>query len=569
MALFAHTENGGAQTRSTRSVAPAPQRPSLVVIMAVDGLSTEQLLKYRPWYVSGLKRLLDEGFIETKDRYRHINTETGPGHASLGTGAPPRVSGIVSNNWLEPDAVTGVLKSVYCTDSLELDPATSRPIPSADRLMVDSLGDRLVASSPTSRVISFSAKDRGAILMAGRNKKHAAYWLDRGALKFTTSRAFDPPADIGALVQAFNTSRMGAMNLGARFGSEWTPLGPPENAAQLPQPAPNRTFHDFQVPVTGLFFPHRFAASPRGLGEAYYTSPVSDELVADLATLAIRDEGIRLGRRGVPDLLAVSFSAHDVVSHNYGNESEETLDVLRRLDAQVARVLNALDQVVGGQYLLGFSADHGFSFVPEAQRTRPGIAQGGRLLVSNRVFANFPDKTNRFVRDELCLPPTATPVQLGDGWNVSYASGLRSVDGGSCGAARDITKADLDRAVAKAFTTLFKEEIREMRPISQKDQWPQDDVTPFLLNDYFPGRSGDAFIVPRPRVLQHWDPGRGSGHGSIYEYDTNVPLIFLGKGFKAGSSEADDAAPYDLAVTLGDAVGVSLPQAAGKSRLRR
>ena len=99
--------------------------------------------------------------------------------------------------------------------------------------------------------------------------------------------------------------------------------------------------------------------------------------------------------------------------------------------------------------------------------------------------------------------------------------------------------------------------------------WPKDDIRPFLLNDYYEGRSGDAFIVPRRRVLQHWDPARGSGHGSIHDYDTNVPLIFWGAGFKATSDDADDAAPYDLAVTLGDAIGVTLPQATGKSRLPR
>ena len=103
--------------------------------------------------------------------------------------------------------------------------------------------------------------------------------------------------------------------------------------------------------------------------------------------------------------------------------------------------------------------------------------------------------------------------------------------------------------------------------MSQMASWPSDDPTTFLRNDFFPGRSGDGFIVPRRHVLQHWDPGRGSGHGSTHDYDRNVPLIFWGKGFRPASSDAEDAAPYDLAVTLADAIGVSLPEATGKSRL--
>jgi hypothetical protein len=140
---------------------------------------------------------------------------------------------------------------------------------------------------------------------------------------------------------------------------------------------------------------------------------------------------------------------------------------------------------------------------------------------------------------------------------------------GGCGPARSITKADIDGVLPRVLATLFMEEIREVRLNSQMETWPKDELTPFLLNDFYAGRSGDAFIVPQRRVLQHWDPGRGSGHGSIYDYDTDVPLIFWGAGFKAGADEANDATPYDLAVTLGEAIGVTLPQATGKSRRQR
>jgi arylsulfatase A-like enzyme len=264
--------------------------------------------------------------------------------------------------------------------------------------------------------------------------------------------------------------------------------------------------------------------------------------VADLAVSFLEDPGIRLGRRGVTDVLAVSFSAHDLVSHYYGPESEETLDVLRRVDAQIARLLNAFDRLLPGKVVLGFSADHGFSVIPEAARLRDRASTGGRIVTA--------------------------PLQLSDGWTVSYAPGVTRVEG-RCGPARPVTKADIDEVLPRVMATLFKEEIQEVRLNSQMTSWPKDDLTPFLLNDFYPGRSGDAFIVPRRRILQHWDPGRGSGHGSTHDYDTNVPLIFWGAGFKAGSSDADDASPYDLAVTLGDAIGVTLPQATGKSRLVR
>lgn len=547
--------------------APKPDRPSLAVILAIDGLSTEQLLKYRPWYVAGLKRLLDEGQIEARDRYRHINTETGPGHASLGTGAAPRVSGIVANTWFELDATGKALKAVYCTDSPEPDPKTGRSSPGPYRLEVDTLGDRLIAASPLSRVFSVSSKDRSAIFMAGRSKSHAVYWFDRPTLRFTTSPAYAPAPDATGLVDAFNAKVMGD-NLGPRFGAEWRKLAPPEGAEKLPQALTPAQLGDFQLPTTGLYFPHVFRTNARGLGEAYYDSPVLDELVADLAVAFLEDPGIRLGRRGVTDVLAVSFSSHDLVSHYYGPESEETLDVLRRVDAQIARLLNAFDRLLPGRVVLGFSSDHGFSVIPEAARMRDPTATGGRLITSPRQMNNFPDKANRMLRDELCLAPSPAPVQLGDGWTVSYAPGVMRVEG-RCGPARPLTRADIDEVLPRVMSTLFKEEVQEVRLNSQRTAWPKDDLTPFLLNDFYAGRSGDAFIVPRRRILQHWDPGRGSGHGSTHDYDTHVPLIFWGAGFPSMTSEADDAAPYDLAVTLGDSIGVTLPQATGKSRLVR
>ena len=95
---------------------PPPEGPRLAVIIVVDGLSQEMLLEHREIYTAGLARLLDEGRVEAACHYRHLNTSTGPGHASIATGAPPRVHGIVSNRWMEPGA-DGELRSILCTVS--------------------------------------------------------------------------------------------------------------------------------------------------------------------------------------------------------------------------------------------------------------------------------------------------------------------------------------------------------------------------------------------------------------------------------------------------------------------
>src|SRR5262245_49003574 len=98
-------------------------RPRLVVVIAVDGLSWERLRMWRPWFRSGLKRLLDEGAVATECRYGHLNVETAPGHASLATGAPPRVHGIPLNQWYAPDADGRGMATVYAASQ----PPPARP----------------------------------------------------------------------------------------------------------------------------------------------------------------------------------------------------------------------------------------------------------------------------------------------------------------------------------------------------------------------------------------------------------------------------------------------------------
>jgi hypothetical protein len=629
---------------------PALERPALTVILSLDGLSWSRLEAYRPYYVAGLKRLLDEGQVEAGARYRHLNTETSPGHAALATGAPPRVTGVVANRWIET-AKDGSLRSVgaaqqWVTDGVpgqpplfyrevkkdgrlhvfalarELEswqrsgelgrsivrlgegpegetvvfdgedavtlfnlrhgrPAESFPptasIPGPGNLRVPTLGDRLVEASPGSRVVVVSGKDRTSVFLAGRDRRHVAYWYDQDTGRFVTSPAYDTFGGAGAtgraIISRFNNQRVGSQ-LPGRFGMLWDKLAAfPETtgfgAAPLPSPASG--LWDYQLPTNGLGFPHDLRLSEKGYFYGLYVSPFVDEVTADLAVELIGDPGLRLGRGSAPDLLAVGFSAHDVVSHSYGNESEETLDTIRRLDRQVGRVLDALERTLPrGSYVVAMSADHGFAVIPEAEKARNPAFTGGRLVNTERAMPTVYERLSRYLTQRLCLPGGSRPVFGGEGWNVAYnrpAFPMRTA-AGPCGPeGRLVTVADLDAVFPEAVATLYGEEVEAVLLVSQREQWPADlPATEFARNDFDAERSGDAFLVPRTGVLMHWDPARGSHHGSHHEYDTHVPLVFWGKPFPAGRRDRDST-PYDLAPTLADLLGVKLPAATGRSLL--
>ncbi|MCM3876828.1 MAG: alkaline phosphatase family protein [Thermoanaerobaculia bacterium] len=553
---------------------PAPPKPKLAVVISVDGLGWARLEGYRPLYTAGLKRLLDEGWNERGARYQHLNTETGPGHASLGTGAPPRVTGIVLNSWFEytPD---GALQNVYCTD--QKDAVTGRKIAGPGNLRVPTLGDRLVEAVKGARVVSVSAKDRGAIFLAGKDPAHAVYWYDGETGRFQTSAAYRPPAAAGAIVKKFNETRAGG-NLPARFGLVWQKLpepAPAPGAKPYPTAVPLNVIARYQFPSHGLGFGHDIstygrvpAGAPYGYFGGIYRSPLIDELTADLVLAFLNDTGYELGHGDVPDLLAISFSGHDPVAHDYGDESEESRDALRRLDVQIGRVLDALDaNYPKGTVLVALSADHGFPVMPEVAKALDKTATGGRLETGRETLHNDRERLNRLLADALCLDRSAKVVGGMDGWNLFYSRAAfpYKTVAGACGrAGAPVTAADVDRVLPGVIKHFWDEEVEEVLLVSAQAAWPDTPARTFVRNDFDRERSGDAFVIPRFGVMNSYNPGRGAMHGTLYEYDIHVPLVFWGAGVRAGASDTATT-PYDLAPTVGRWLGVTLPEATGRA----
>lgn len=566
-----------AQAARKEAFAPPVRSPKLAVLVSVDGLQMKRLLDYRPYFVAGLKRLLDEGYVERNANYAHLNTETGPGHASLGTGAPPRVTGIVANSWFEPRE-DGSLRKVYCTDQPFTDPETKAGIfrPGPSNLRVPTLGDRLLERYPEARVVALSGKDRGAIFMAGKRREHAVYWWDQETGRFVTSPAYDVRSPGGAVVSKvvtrFNRTRAGG-HLPRRLGLAWRkmadPLFPAGTSAPAARPVPTFEMRPFQIPVNGLGWDKDLSLANNGYFHGIYYSPFIDELVMDLALEIGASTDLELGHGDQPDILCLSLSGQDTVSHAYGPESEENLDTLRRLDVQLGRLFEAFDRgFPDGKVALALSADHAFQPVPELAARRDKTFTGGRVLSGNGAVNNFEKRLNRYLCEELCLPLESRPIFGNEGFDLKYnlpALPAMQTIAGPCGAAgRAVTAADLDRVLPGAIARLHHEEFRTVLLASQRASWdPADRDVRFALNDYDPVRSGEALLIPRRGVIIYPD-ARGSTHGSQYEYDTHVPLVFWGGGVKAGVSDAERT-PYDFAPTVGKLLGITLPDAVGKA----
>ena len=108
--------------------------------------------------------------------------------------------------------------------------------------------------------------------------------------------------------------------------------------------------------------------------------------------------------------------------------------------------------------------------------------------------------------------------------------------------------ADAARSVAHVARVFTREQLMAGSAM-------EDTVGRRVLNGFNPTRGGDLVIILEP----YWIYGaRGTTHGTPYNYDTHVPVIFMGSGIKPGLYNKR-AAPNDIAPTLATMLDVEIP----------
>jgi arylsulfatase A-like enzyme len=76
---------------------------------------------------------------------------------------------------------------------------------------------------------------------------------------------------------------------------------------------------------------------------------------------------------------------------------------------------------------------------------------------------------------------------------------------------------------------------------------------------YFPGRSGDLVIAPKPGWMF---VATGTTHGNAVWEDQHVPLVLLGAGIKRGRY-TERVTPADIAPTLAALAGLKMSKIDG------
>lgn len=525
---------------------PDLQPPRLVVLCSVDQLGSWVLAAGLPHLPAdgGFRRLLDGGVQLLDCAFTHACSETGPGHATIGTGAPASSHGIVRNSWWSP----ALQREVYCVeDKVEALPEYPE---AKDRgpglLVVPTLGDGLKAHRAGAKVASVAWKDRSAILMAG-GSADAVVWMEYKTGNLVTNTRFATATPPWLL--EFNRKRA----IDAWFGQSWTLAGPASAYAGLTDDRPFESPHGNERKQRTL--PQPLTGGLEAPGKEYYAqlyaSPFGNTLVRLAAEACV--DALQLGQDEVPDLLCVSFSSTDVIGHTFGADSVEARDALLRLDQDLAQLLRFLDQQVGAeQYALFLTADHGVGPTPEAAQLA-GV-QAGRGLLQQRARS-----AAEAALIAACGPPQGAKryiAHVGDYTLFFDPAAVAGCDDGKDPAAHALRLARIAahgalRApnIIAAFAT--EDLLRE--PVGE------DSLRRSLRHALYPGRAGDVQFVMQP----YWLDGKTTAsHGTPHRYDREVVGIAYGPGLRGGARSAAPVTPGLGAVWLSQLLGIPRPEAA-------
>jgi predicted AlkP superfamily pyrophosphatase or phosphodiesterase len=514
---------------------PAPDAraagaPRLVLFISVDQMRYDYLTRFAPLYRGGFKTLLERGAIFSNALYRHGNTETGPGHSVLLSGRSGWHSGIVANQWFD----SFLKKDVNVVEDpavVNIGGSTGGYGASPANFSGFTVGDMLKKRTPGSRVVGISLKDRSAILMSGP-RADAAYWFDVGSGNFVTSTYYakTPPA----WLTQWNARRLAD----SPQWRTWSRLLPDE-APYLKYAGPDAV--KGELDNVDVVFPHRAQEGPPSA--RYYDdlrrTPFGDEMLLDAALAAM--DAHQLGVDDDPDLFAVGFSSSDVIGHAFGMDSQEQMDEYLRLDLTLGRLFDEIDRRVGlDRVIIGLSADH-----------------GAMPLVENLVARGV---AARRVRTAEIQDPVTRALEARFGAQNGIVARYSAPDfyfDLEAMARRGWTRRDVEAVAEKALldTGLVEKVYTHERLLGEPPKG--DPYFALMRRSFFEPRSPHLAVLLKDWTYLSDRPG-GTGHGTPYEHDRRVPVVFIGSDVKPGTYPAA-CGPEDIAPTLAALLHLDYP----------
>lgn len=509
------------------------QQPKLVVGVVVDQMCYDYLYRfYDQFGKNGFRKMMDKGTHFRNVTYNYVPTYTGPGHASVYTGTTPANHGIIANDWFHRPYG----KEVNCVEDTTVKSVGNVSLDglcSPHFLRANTITDQLKLTYPKGKVISASIKDRSAILPGG-HLSDGSYWYDYYSGKFITSSFY--MNEVPAWVSGFYTSHP----IDGYLNQAWNLSKPVETYAYGKQD--QSPYEQLIADKTAPVFPYDFRALPREKQlETFTILPFANTYLTDFALEALRSE--QLGKDAETDILTISFSTPDIAGHAFGPYSLEMEDMYIRLDQEIGRLISTLDKEVGkNNYVIFLTADH--AVVPVPQFLTDNQLPGGYVFLDTLLsqlraasVAEFQtDIIDRIDNDNVYLKPEFLNTELSGQFIEFVQREIRQWEG-----------------VKAVYTEA------QLMDGASGDIWME-----MVRKGFDQERNGEVIFLLQPGYLPKSADGerarKGTSHGSAFNYDTHVPVLFYGAGVPA----QEVFSPYeiiDIAATLVHVLQVQRPNA--------
>ena len=496
--------------------------PKLVIILVIDQFRGDYLDRYRDDFKtpSGFNLFLKRGAYFPGCYYDYVNTETAPGHSTIGTGAYSNGHGIALNQWWDLSRSASHAVSSVEDERYEIvgDHTAADVGASPRNELASTLGDEVVlASRGQSKLFGISLKDRAAILTSG-HASNGAFWLDHASGHFVSSTYWGP--SLPAWTQAFNS-------------------GPRTQQAIAEAHARPGYFYD-DVGAT----------------------PASVNYLLDFAQALIAGE--QLGTHATTDVLTISISSTDILGHKVGPDAPEQRAMIDAIDVDLNAFFTWLDKHIDGgmsNVWVSLTGDHGIGPTIDASAAARMPAS---VFDMNKVYASLnaslnakysPGQSLKYILPNVQPALTLDPRPFTDA-KVSEAEAEQTV--------ADLLPGAFASSVPPAPTGAVRlpprPVIRHAYPKTQilAGQLPATPEGRMILNSASP--YGGWYVL---YSVGMYDQGAATGtnHFTPYSYDRHVPLAFFGSPFLTGTY-LQPVAPVDIATTFAALLHVNRPTAA-------
>ncbi len=527
-----------AQNTSKTTVEQGIARPKLVVGLVVDQMRWDYLYRFYDLYKTnaGFKRLLGQGFSCNNTFVPYLPTVTACGHACVYTGSVPAIHGITGNDWWD----NNLQRAVYCAEDKTVaavgSNAGSAGQMSPANVFTTTITDELrLSTNFHSKVFGISMKDRGAIIPAG-HAANGAFWYDGKSGNFITSTYY--MKELPSWMQQFNHRKL----VDSFYEKNWN-LALDKSIYEKYCDTDENAYESKPFGADAVAMPYNLQQFKGKDYSKIAATPYANNMLLELAKTAITAE--QLGKRGVTDFLALSFSSPDYVGHAFGPNSWEILDTYVRLDETLGKLFDYLDRTVGrDQYTVFLTADHAGAHIA-------GFMQKNHLPGDHWDDGELGRELTGFVKNQY------------NGVNV--ISHVAEYDIYLNQAGIDSAKLNTEEVKSSITKYLLKKDL-VLQVVDKKaagDAPVPAKLREMIINGYNPQRSGDLQVVMKSGVV---DGGKtGMSHGVWYSYDAHIPLLWYGWGIKKGSTSRE-IYMTDISVTLAALLHIQMPSGAiGKS----